>query len=71
LSFANSASISSSVGAGRGTGAPLAVLNGRAGGPPNGELMIATDWKMSGLIRAAHEATGAPASCPTMAATER
>jgi hypothetical protein len=49
----------------------LAVLNGIAGAPTKGELMMATDWKMSGRTTAAHDATGEPASCPTMAATER
>ena len=57
------------MGAGRGGAAPFAVLKGIAGGPPNGELINATDWNTSGLISAPQEATGAPASWPTTAAT--
>ena len=51
--MASSASSSSSVGAGRGSGAPFAVLNGSDGAPANGELMIATERNMSGRIERA------------------
>ena len=51
--------------------ASLPVLNGSLGTPANGELISAIDWKTSGLISAPQDATGAPASWPTTAATER
>jgi hypothetical protein len=69
-SFASSASSSSSVGARFGIAPPLAVLNGIAGGPGNGELMIAILGNTSPRISAAHDATGEPASCPAMPATD-
>ena len=47
------------------------VSNGRAGGPPNGALISATERNTSGRTSAHHAATGEPKSCPTTAATER
>jgi hypothetical protein len=41
------------------------------GGPSNGELRMVTERKISGRMRAAQDATGAPASCPATMATER
>jgi hypothetical protein len=37
-----------------------AVLNGSAGGPPNGALIMTTDRKMSGRTTAHQPASGEP-----------
>ena len=49
-----------------------AVLNGSAGGPANGALIIATERNTSGRNSTAHQAaTGEPKSWPKTPATER
>ena len=42
---------------------------GNVGAPPNGVLMLMTDWNTSGRMRAHHSAVGPPQSCPTTHAT--
>ena len=56
---------------GRGFAGPSAVLNGSAGVPPNGALIITTERNTSGRISAHHAATELPKSCPITASTER
>ena len=37
----------------------------KEGAPPNGTLIMVTDWKTSGRTSAHHAVMGEPASCPT------
>ena len=53
------------------TGSGATVADGvKAGGPPNGALMITIERKMSGRTSAHQAALEAPKSCPTTALTD-
>ena len=49
----------------------FAVLNGRRAVPPKGALIITTERKTSGRVRAHQAATGDPKSWPTTHARSR
>ena len=59
------------MGSSAGLAGSCTVLNGSAGGPPNGALIMTTERNTSGRISAHQAATDEPKSCPMTASTLR